>query len=172
MMEKESLKPVEGAAQPGRRRLSLRGELALAAFPTATVLTVLLLVEVLSEQRLLFASLASSAFLIYLDPGHGTNRVGTLVLAQMGAAAVGLAVYTVAGPGYGAAAAAMVVTIFGMIVLDVVHPPAVSTALSFSLRSGEESNVILFALAVVITAALVLIQRAATWVIARYGPHD
>ena len=171
-MEKESLEPVAGAAVPARRRLSLRGELALAAFPTATVLLVLFLVEVLSEQRLLFASLASSAFLIYLDPGHGTNRVRTLVVSQMGAAMTGLLAYVLVGPEYVGAAAAMVVVIVGMIVLDVVHPPGVATALGFALRSGDDSNVLLFALAVGITAALVTIQRVATWIIARYGPHD
>ncbi len=46
-----------------RRRLNLRGEFALALLPTATVLAVLALVEALSRQRLLFASLAASAFL-------------------------------------------------------------------------------------------------------------
>lgn len=63
--ERESLKPIEGAARPGRARLPLKGELLLALAPTITVLIVFALVEVLSNQRLLFASLASSAFLIY-----------------------------------------------------------------------------------------------------------
>jgi len=88
--ERESLKPIEGANRSLRRRLNLGGELALAVGPTLTVLCVLGLVEALSRQRLLFASLASSAFLIYLDPQHGTNRVRTLVLSQMPAAGVGL----------------------------------------------------------------------------------
>ena len=168
-MEKESLKPVEGAQRSLRKRLSLRGELMLAALPTATVLLVLLLVEVLSEQRLLFASLASSAFLIYLDPQHGMNTVRTLVVAQMGGALLGVATFLVLGPGYGGAAVAMVLTILLMILADAVHPPAVSTALSFALRAGDESNVLLFGLAVAITAVLVLLQRAALWILARYA---
>lgn len=61
--ERESLKPIEGAARSGRARLPLKAELLLAIAPTATVLIVFGLVEVLSNQRLLFASLASSAFL-------------------------------------------------------------------------------------------------------------
>ena len=65
---RSSLKPIEGANRSLRSRLTLKGELALATAPTVTVLVVLALVEVLSRQRLLFASLASSAFLIYLDP--------------------------------------------------------------------------------------------------------
>ncbi|WP_342669362.1 hypothetical protein [Chroococcidiopsis thermalis] len=62
----------------------------------------------------------------------------------------------------------MVVTIIMMILLDVVHPPAVSTFLGFSLRSGNESNLILFALAVGITATLIGLERFALWILARY----
>ena len=76
-----SLRPLHGADRPVRRELSLRDEFLLALLPTLTILTVLGLVEALSRQRLLFASLASSAFLVYLDPQHGTNTVGTLVLS-------------------------------------------------------------------------------------------
>lgn len=150
-----------------RRRIGIKGELLLALLPTLTVLVVLGLVEVLSNQRLLFASLASSAFLIYLDPQHATNRVGTLVAAQMGAASIGLAAYLAFGPGYASAGLAMVAAIVLMITFDVVHPPAVSTALSFGLRAGDESNLVLFGLAVGITALLVVLQRTALWLIKR-----
>ena len=170
--EKESLRPGGRVTRVIRQRLHLKGELMLAALPTATVLLVLFLVETLSEQRLLFASLASSAFLIYMDPEHGTNRVRTLLISQISAALIGLATFMVLGPGYDAGALAMVLTILLMIVSDAVHPPAVSTALSFSLRAGDESNVALFGLAVAITAALVLMQRAALWMLARYTPRD
>lgn len=150
-----------------RRRLGLRAELLLALMPTLTVLLVLALVEALSNQRLIFASLASSAFLVYLDPGHSVNQVRTLVLAQLGAALLGLGCYLVLGPGYGSAGAAMVLAIVGMVLTDTMHPPAVSTALGFGLRAGDESNVALFCMAVGITAMLVVLQRAATAVIAR-----
>jgi hypothetical protein len=53
-----------------------------ALLPTLTVLAVLGLVEALSRQLLLFASLASSAFLIYLAPRHKANSLRTLCLAQ------------------------------------------------------------------------------------------
>lgn len=49
----------------------------------------------------------------------------------------------------------MVAAILPMILADAVHPPAVSTALSFALRAGDESNVALFGVAVGITALLV-----------------
>src|SRR4028119_2372998 len=98
--ERESLKPVEGANRSLRRRLDLKGEFVLALLPTATVLVMLSLVEAFSRQRLLFASLASSAFLIYLDPQHGTNSVRTLVISQMTAAVIGFLTHLAFGPGY------------------------------------------------------------------------
>ena len=142
-------------------------ELLLAILPTLTMLAVLAFVEAFSRQRLLFASLASSAFLIYLDPNHGTNSTRTLVASQIGAAVVGWIAFVAFGPGYSAAAVAMLVTIALMIVADVVHPPAVSTSLSFAFRAGSDSNLLLFALAVGMVALLVVIERASLWLLAR-----
>lgn len=165
--ERDSLEPLAGVNRALRSRLSLRDELVMASLPTATVLGVLALVEVLSQQRLLFASLASSAFLIYLDPQHGTNRVRTLVSAQMLGATLGLAIHLAFGPGYLAAGGAMTATILLMVLLDVMHPPAVATALSFAFKAGDASNLLLFGLAVGFTAVLVALQRAALWLLAR-----
>lgn len=165
--DRTSLKPIEGANRSLRRRLTLKGEFALAFAPTTIILAVLALVEVLSQQRLLFASLASSAFLIYLDPQHGTNSVRTLMTSQVMAATLGFLTYLVLGPGYWSAGCAMVLTIALMILLDAVHPPAVSTSLSFALRAGNENNLVLFGLAVGITATLVLLERFALWLLAQ-----
>ncbi len=139
-LKRESLQPIEGATRARRRRLTWRGELALGFLPTVTVLVVLGVVEVLSRQRLLFASLASSALLIYLDPQHGTNTPRTLFIAQLLAATVGLLTYLLCGPGYLAGGSAMLVTIVLMILLDVMHPPAVSTSLSFAFRAGNDNE--------------------------------
>jgi len=166
--KRSSLKPIGGARRSIRRRLDLKGELLLALLPTAIVLTVLALVEVLTRQRLLFASLASSAFLIYLDPQHDTNKVRTLILSQMLAAAIGFIMYLFLGSGYISGGSAMVVLTFLMILLDVVHPPAVSTSLSFAFRASNESNLVLFGLAVGITAMLVVMERLALWFLASY----
>ena len=166
-----SLEPGQKAKRSLRQRLDLRGEFALALAPTAVVLVVLALVEVLSRQRLLFASLAASAFLIYLDPEHGTNTVRTLVISQLMAATLGLVTFMVIGPGYLSAGSAMVLTITLMILLDAVHPPAVATSLSFALRANNENNLILFGLAVAITALLVGLEKVALWLLARYGRH-
>jgi CBS-domain-containing membrane protein len=148
--------------------VTLKGEFLLALGPTLTVLIVLGLVEALSRQRLLFASLASSAFLIYLDPEHGTNTVRTLVIAQLMAALLGFFTFVAFGGGYLSGGSAMVATITGMILLDAVHPPAVATAMAFALRAGEESNLVLFGLAVAMTAALVVLERLALWLLARH----
>jgi CBS-domain-containing membrane protein len=143
--------------------------LALALVPTLTVLGVLALVEVLTEQRLLFASLAASAFLIYLDPQHGTNSVRTLIVSQMMAATLGLLTYFFLGAGYLSAGTAMVASIVLMILLNAVHPPAVATSISFALRSGDATNLLLFSLAVGVTAVLVLLERLALWLLAYFS---
>ena len=93
----------------------------------------------------------------------------TLVLSQMLAAMTGFAAYQLLGPGhpYLAGGAAMVITIVAMILLDSVHPPAVSTSLAFAFRAGDESSVAIFGLALLITALLVALQRAVTWALAR-----
>ena len=163
----ESIQPSSREMRSARRKLDWKHELLLAFLPTATVLAVFAVVEQFSDQRLLFASLASSAFLIYLDPLHGTNSTRTLLIAQLGAAAAGFLAFAGIGAGYASAAAAMVATIVLMITFDAVHPPAVATALSFAFRAGPESNLVLFVLAVGLVAVLILLERASLWMLAR-----
>jgi CBS-domain-containing membrane protein len=166
-LPRESLEPASRHDRTARQRLGWKQELVLALLPTVTVLIVLALVETFSQQRLLFASLASSAFLIYLDPQHGTNSARTLVTSQLGAAIIGFLCFWVLGAGYMAAATAMLATIALMIVFDVVHPPAVSTCLSFAFRSGSENNLLLFGLAVGLIVILLLLERTSLWILAR-----
>ncbi len=148
-----------------RDRLDLKGELLLALLPTATILIVLFLLKAISDQRLLFSSLASSALFIYLDPNHGMNQVRTIAAAHLIAATLGLIAFALFGHSYAAAGAAMSITIGVMIVLNVVHPPAVSTSLIFAFRSGEEKTVLLFGLALVVVVLLVVLQRTVRWVL-------
>lgn len=155
-----------------KQRIGLKGELLLAAMPTLTVLLVLALVEALSNQRLQFASLASSAFLIYLNPEHAVNSVRTLLLAQIGCATIGLICFQTLGAGYLSGGAAMVLAIAMMILTDSMHPPAVSSALSFALKAGDESNLLLFSMAVGITAMLVIIQRTVLWLLRRFNKNE
>ena len=143
-----------------RRQIGLRGELLLVVLPTATVLLMLWFLEMTAHRQVLFASLASSAFLIYLEPENRMNQVRTLVIAQSIAAAIGLASLAVSGPGYLAAGGALVAAILVMVVLDVVHPPAVGTALSFAFRPTQEDSIVLFELALMMIAGLAIMAAA------------
>jgi len=86
------------------------------------------------------------------------------------AATLGWLTFLGFGSGYIAAGSAMVLTIVLMIVLDIMHPPAVSTALSFALKSSNENNLVRFGLAVGITVVLVVLERLALWLLARHDP--
>ena len=159
---------VDAAAVPSRReRLGLWGEVALAVLPTATVLLVLWLIESLASRQVLFASLASSAFLIYRDPTHRMNSVRSLVIGQGLAALTGFAALELFGPGYLAAGVAVAVATFAMIALDAVHPPAMGTALSFAFRPSNDSNAALFAVALVLVALLAGLAATTTRLLAR-----
>ena len=149
-----------------RPRRTLRADFALALLPTATVLAVFALVEAWAHQRLLFASLASSAFLIYLDAEHKVNSTRTLAVAQGMAVLVGFAAHALLGPTFWAAGGAMVVVIF-IILLGVMHPPAVSTALSFALGAGTGRGLVLFGVCLALIVLLVVMQRAAARFLAR-----
>lgn len=155
-----------------RRRLSIRGELTLALLPTITVLIALAFIDLLSSQRLLFVTLAASAFLIYLDPGHTTNEIRTLVAGQL----IGVCAGAITGwffhPGFVAAGSAMVITIFIMVVGDVVHPPGAATSMLFGLSSDNASQVVLFSAALAMVALLVILQRAMVWLLARLEHPD
>jgi CBS-domain-containing membrane protein len=155
------------AAQPGlkQRRLCVRDELLLALLPTATVLPMLAVIEAFGRHHLLCASLASSAFLIYLDPRNEMNGVRALVVSQMTAVGVGWLMWLLLGGGYAAAASAIPLAILLMILLKAVHPPAVSTALAFAMHLDPTGSIVLFAMAVGITALLFVLQRAVSWLI-------
>lgn len=150
-----------------RRRLGTKGQLALALLPTCTVLAMLALIEHLGHQRLLFAPLASSAFLIYLDPHHGANRTRALAGSQFLASLIGMGAQHIFGAGYSAAAGAMIVTIVALVTLDMVHPPAVSTTLTFAFRNAAENEFALFGIAVLMVVVLVALQRASVWLLSR-----
>jgi CBS-domain-containing membrane protein len=155
-----------------RRRLRWRDEAALLLLPTATVLGVFGLVDAVTNQRLLFASLAASAFLIYLDPLHTANSIRTLAIGQLSAAAIGFTTALLFGHGYLAGAAAMLATIAVTSLADAVYPPAVVTSLAFSLQSGADSNLVLFTIAVGITALLVVLEHGMLRLILRLDPPE
>ncbi|MDO7887142.1 HPP family protein [Hymenobacter cheonanensis] len=157
------------AAPLGRPRLGGRREVLLALLPTLTVLGLLWLLKALSNQQLLFASLASSCFLIYLDPSHPANSARTLVVSQLGAAGLGYLFHAWLGPSYGSAALALVSVIGLMIATNTMHPPAVATALNFAFRAGTgEGSLALFGLAVGLVVVLLAVQRGSAYLVRRF----
>ncbi len=135
--------------------------------PAATIIAVLILLESFSKQQLLFSSLASSAFLIYLDPRHPTNSIRTLSIAQMSAAVIGYLIYLLFGSGYLSAGISMIIVIVVMIAAKAMHPPAVSSAMIFAFQYTKPNTLLLFLFAVLLLALLIGLQRASLWLIRR-----
>ena len=154
--------------QQGLRRGGIRNELLLAIPPTVVVLLTAVLLETLRHERILFASLASSAFLIYRDPVHPMNGVRVMVLAHAVAVATGVSSGALLGPGYGAGAIAMIATIVVLIVFHIVHPPAVAKALGFAFFAQPIQMAGLFVVALGLGAALVILQRTALGTVRRF----
>jgi CBS-domain-containing membrane protein len=146
----------------GGKRLGWWAWFWLALPPVLTVLADVYLLQRFTHERILFASLASSAFLIYYHPLHTMNSVRVMVTAQLLAGIVGVAGGAIA-PGYPATAVTMVITIALLITLHVVHPPAISTALGFSFLTPHLQSILALVAAVGILALLVILQRFALW---------
>lgn len=155
-----------------KRRFSLKNEIILAIMPTIMVMLVLVLVHDFSQRRILFASLASSAFLIYRDPLHSMNSLYSLLISQCTGAVSGVACYYLLGSDYLSAAVAMIITITICIGLNAIHPPAIGTALSFGFSSPKSDVFGLFFLALVMIAALVIIQQVSLWLLRRFENHN
>src|SRR5262245_21718204 len=146
-----------------RRRDRLVMELLLALPPTATVLATLLLLEAVAQRRVLFPSLAASAFLIYRDPMHAMNGACVTVAGHLVGVVLGIGAWAALHPGNLAGAGALAATDGVLILGEVVHPPAVSTALGFAFFPAEADAVGWFVIALMVLAALVVVQRGITW---------
>lgn len=150
-----------------RYRTWLFNEIALALPPTVVVLAAFFGTQMLTAHPILFASLASSAFLIYHEPRHRMNRLRVMITAQFLGAAIGTGAPLLFGPGYVAGAVSMVLTITLLILLHIVHPPAVSTSLGFALLGPRYGTLEAFLLAVAIVATLAVLQVIAIWTLQR-----
>lgn len=168
MSDLKSLEPTPTRTRFLRKRLSLKEEFTLAVLPLATVLLVLFLIEPLTQQPLLFSSLASSAFFIYLEPRHGANTIRSIAAAHMIAALLGLFFFLMLGPGYTSASVSFISTVILLILFDTVHPPAVGTSLSFALKANNISNLALFGMAVMIIAILVFLEVSLLRILSRF----
>ncbi len=157
----------QGSAPLRRQLAGVWGELLLALPPTLVVLGAFALVGALRHERVLFASLASSAFLIDRDPAHPMNGARPMVVGQLCGVACGSLALVALGPGYLAAGVAMAATIAALVLGDSVHPPAVSTALGFAFYSGQVGTAGRFVLALALLVVLLGVQRLAAWGLAR-----
>ncbi len=91
-------------------------------------------------------------------------------MAQVSAAFIGFGVLKLIGPGYTSALLAMIVSITFMVLLNVMHPPAVSTALSFAFVTGQALPLFMIALGILIV--LIVVQKFSVWLINRNVPKD
>ena len=149
------------------RRYDLQTDVLLALMPASVMEGVLLLLNLFGKQEALFSSLASNAFLIYLNPQHPANSVRTLIIAQLSAAAIGYLVYIVMGAGYTTAAISMIIAIAVMIIAKAMHPPAVSTALVFAFQHTKPNTLLMFFFTVCLLVILVVLQSVSVWLIKR-----
>jgi CBS-domain-containing membrane protein len=147
-----------------RKRYDLKTEVSSALLPTLTMAVVLFLLETYSKQHLLFASLASSAFLIYLDPQLPSYSIYTLSMAQVLAALIGFSISKLVRLDYTSVMIAMVIAIALMILLNVMHPPAVSTALAFAFETGKTLPLFLTALSLLVV--LIILQKVSVSLLA------
>jgi CBS-domain-containing membrane protein len=67
------------------------------------------------------------------------------------------------GAGFLAAGVTMVLTVVFIITLDAMHPPAMSTALSFAFYTNSLKILVIFGLAMLVIASLVALQKVAFW---------
>ena len=72
---------------------------------------------------------------------------------------------------YVSAGVALAIAIFAMVALDVVHPPAIGTALTFAYRPGDEDNLGLFLVALLLVVVLTGLSTATTWTLRRMMRH-
>ena len=100
------------------------------------------------------------------------NSMRVMVTAQVIAVVVGIVAARVITIGYMAAGAAMVITTLALICFDVVHPPAISTALGFAFLPQQDRAVGIFLLALGLLVMLVALQRVALWTLRRLKPRE
>ncbi len=136
-------------------------DIVLAVPPTVATFGILALVQHVAHERVLFAPLAVSAFLVYTDPHHGMNDLRPMVGGHLVALGLGCTAAAWLGGGYAAAALAMAATIVVLVLAGGIHPPAIATALAFGFVPFSRPAVGTFVACLAGLAVLVLVQRAA-----------
>lgn len=135
------------------RRSDFLKRFLLALYPIL-VTYIVLGVEVLARQHILFTSLISSTFLIYTRHKDPMNDGTTLVISQCIAAIIGYVSYWVGGENYPAACVTIFVVALVLIALHRLHPPAIVTSLIFQFRTHSVSDLELFGLLILLIIIL------------------
>lgn len=139
----------------------------LAVVSTATVLSVLIVIFIVQDlirQPVLITSLASSTFLLYYQPLNEINRFGPLVFGHIIATSIGYLASLLLPVPYVSAAVSMALSIVVLVLLRMVHPPAISTSLVFSYRPHDATVIVTFLLTLAVVIAL-----AFTYLLLRKG---
>jgi CBS-domain-containing membrane protein len=130
----------------------------LVLFPIAIVL-ILLGVEILTRHHILFTSLVSSIFLIYVNPEDPMNDTLTILVSQILATGVGYTSYLLLGDSYWAGCVTVISVTFILVGIDKLHPPAIATSLIFNYRTHSQSDLVLFGLLIGLIAILFLMKK-------------
>lgn len=139
-------------------RLAPAQRLVLAGFVAGTVLLIVAATDAISRQPALLASIASGTLHVYLDAIHRRRSVRAVLIGHLTAGSAAWLMHLAVGTGYAAAGGTLLVTVAAMVLLDAIHPPAASTALSFAFRSGHTPNHALFLSVLVIAASLAMLD--------------
>lgn len=151
-----------------RKEQSLKSRLLLSLFPIAIVF-VLLGIEILVRQHMLFTSLVSSIFLIYLLPDDPMNDSLTIVISQALAALIGYAGYWLLGNSYLSACLSILMITLLLVLIGRLHPPAIATSMIFQYRTHSESDLVLFGLLLVLIVVLFLAKKLFSYLQRKLG---
>ncbi len=130
---------------------------------------ILLGVEILMRQHILFTSLVSSIFLIYVKPKDPMNDTLTILISQVLATTIGYSSFLLLGDSYLAGCATVTAITFLLVGIDRLHPPAVATSLIFNYRTHAESDFVLFGLLIGLIGVLFLMKKGYSYLENRFA---
>lgn len=140
----------------------------LALYPLV-IAYIIMGVEMFARQHILFTSLISSIFLIYVRHKDPMNNGLTLIISQVLAAVIGYVSYRIGGENYLTACITVFVVAVALISLNRLHPPAIVTSLIFQFRTHSVSDLELFALLLSLVIVLFFTKTLYTALLQKMG---
>lgn len=151
--------------------LNLRARLILGIFPVIIVL-VLTALEIKLRQHIIFTSLVSSIFLIYLRPNELMTDTATILVSQFTAALTGYLSYKLFGNSFWSVCVTILLVTAILILLNRLHPPAIATSVIFNYRTHSESDLFLFGLLIGIAVVLILVRWITNYLLSKMNTAD